>query len=157
MIQSIAFRQIPRFNSRTERDNESIDHLLYKRGITKLNKGHEKVARTYPTRFYSCQMGKRATYSSRESPFTRFQCHPSAVIHGSLLRIASKRFIISSCADEYFANQSHYQGSRRHISRTESRSSSWIEALNSSSKELSNELSTDKIYVGLHPEISTPT
>ena len=44
------------------------------------------------------------------------------------------------------------KGYRRHNSRTESRSSSWIEALHSSSKELSNELSTEKTDVGLHPE-----
>ena len=39
MIRSFAFRQIPCSNSpaRSERDNESVDHLLYKRGNTQLD------------------------------------------------------------------------------------------------------------------------
>ena len=104
----------------------------------------KKVARTYPTLF---PMGKQAICGSHESlctllgSLTRcFKAHPQLSPHCQL-----------------FCGLGAFEYSRRHNSRTEGRSSSWIEALNSSSKELSNELSTEKIDVGLHPEISTPT
>ena len=89
----------------------------------------KKVARTYPTLF---PMGKQAICGSHMSicallgSLTRcFKAHPQLSPHCQL-----------------FCGLGAFEYSRRHISITENHSSSWIAASDSSSKQLSNELST---------------
>ena len=137
-------------------EKESIDHLLYKRGFTKLDKtwklhGHTPRASTHAK-------WSKGQSTARGNP----PSHDSNVIHLLLfmaLSYASPPNASSSRLAPMNISQIRdtVKDSRRHISKTESRNSSRIEASDSSFKKLSNELLKKRIDVGLRLKTSTTT